>query len=226
MIRLPTICVLCIGLIGDLSAQALPRSRFADSSAAQIMQHAGIHSNDQAIQDVLRQRSTTVLSKRIDEIADSLVARAIRPDELPSGDGTELTVGAVNAIISSGLTNGGGKPFAGALDRLIRIDKSATNKFIRARALSGLLSVGERTKALTYLSEVAISADPSAVAAVRSLVIDCDGRSGWIGGPTPTIEERGQSRRILLDLATNQRARNSDAAEALRRWLLSPSSKG
>jgi hypothetical protein len=73
-----------------------------------------------------------------------------------------------------------GKPYIGALPRLIRIEKEAPTIGIRWRALAGMLTVSDRTRALEIFRQRAVSSDEIAEDAISYLITDANGGS-WSG---------------------------------------------
>jgi hypothetical protein len=204
-------------VIPAASAQTTSLPPVADSSAARIMTRVGTQAEAPWLRDILRQSRRAHPKVKLDEIADSLVARATTPrgGEVRSEE-YRLGVSAINALIQAG--NGGpaeGQPYAGAFDRLITVHRTATSSNIRVRALVGLLSTSSHARAVAYLRSVAESSDSTAYNAIDFLITDANG-----GGATrtPTASERQESIATLKALASRGRVTDGRAAKLLGQW--------
>jgi len=82
-----------------------------------------------------------------------------------------------------------GRPYAGALDRLITVHRRASTRAIRSHALDGMLDVSsDRSRAIDYLRRVAESEDITAYDAVEVLIADANA-SGWGGVKTTPSQQ-------------------------------------
>jgi hypothetical protein len=201
-------------------AQVRTRPAVADSSAARIMVHVGTQPNAVWLRDILRQADANYPQAKLDQIADSLVARAIDSrGAQPKSDGQKRAVDAVNALVLAGSSAPlRGRAYAGALDRLIMVHRQAPSRDIRARALGGMLAVSSTgTRAVDYLSSVAASSDPTAYDAIEFLITDANGGS-WAGGQ-PSKSQQQRSILALKALASGRRVSNPMAANLLENWI-------
>lgn len=107
-------------------------------------------------------------------------------------------------------------PYVGALDRLIQVHRGAALSSLRSLALTAMLGVAGRSRALAYLREVAASSDSTSLTAVNALIIDANG--GSLGGLKPSSTERGESRNILRELFQQHLVTNSQAKALLEAW--------
>jgi len=107
------------------------------------------------VSDVLRQRTGPQPRAKRDELADSVVARAIRSDA--AGD-------VLSALTVAGMAGDDarhGTPEPRALDWLIRIHRESLNQEMRQGALLAMPLVINRGRALPYLIEVATARNDS-----------------------------------------------------------------
>jgi hypothetical protein len=218
--RLPRTTLLLLGYAVTASAQARPRPAIADSSAARIMALVAAHPGVSWLQDILRTADAMYPQAKLDEIADSLVARAIDPagvdDRRSEAYGRD--VDAVNALGRAGRRwSSPDRPYAGMLDRLIAVHLRASSRRIRHRALIYMLSAPEHERAVAYVRQVAESSDSTAYDAVRALIDDTNGGHGW--GLPPTAAERQQSVAALKALAARGRVTNTVAKIHLENFV-------
>lgn len=189
-----------------------------DSSARTIMAHVSRTSYPSWLIDIMRAAHGPVARGKLDEIADSLVARAIAgptPDEVASGNWTQS---AADALASAGdRSQRRGTPYTGALDRLIRVHQQAHSFTIRTGALAAMLGVVGRDRGLAYLKAVASSEDPTAWYAVNVLIIDANG-GRWYG-PKPSSSESRQSEALLRALYQSGSVRDNQAKRLLEEWV-------
>jgi hypothetical protein len=91
--------------------------------------------------DVLRQADAQYPQAKLDEITDSLAARAIDPAAAQrNSEANTRAVHTVLALLNAGSTRGvRGRPYAGAFDKLVRVHRQAASPDVRRRALSGML---------------------------------------------------------------------------------------
>jgi hypothetical protein len=204
-----------------LRPQAPTRAASAgDSTAARLMARLEASRFDAPwFTDIMRQRKGPENAARLDELADSLARRVVAVGAAPRGrsSGYENAMAALGTIARVG--NRGdrkGAPYAGALDRLIYIHQHANVRTLRVIALDAMTAVPNRTRALAYLREVAVSEDSTADAAISALITDADGGS-WFG-PKPTTGEQAESRSILRGLLEQRRVTDRTAVEVLQAW--------
>lgn len=200
-------------------AQATPHARFADSSVSAIMRHFGARPAGSALITILRSNAGSYPAAKVNEIADSLAARAIANKATGTVDSARFgaAVSAVNALTEAGRSANNSQPYPGAMDRLIRIHQTAPVTLVQVRALCALPSLADRSRALAYLRGVAESRDATARDAIRCLVSDADGMANR---PTPlSAAERQQSVAVLRELATSNRVLNELAKRELAMWV-------
>lgn len=202
------------------SAQVIQReSTLVDSSADRIMAHVAPRSQVPWFADIMRQTRRAVPQSKLDELADSLAARAIANQPLEPGNamGAPLSpVGLLAWVGDRGIRKG--IPYSGALDRLIRVHQQASDIGVRSSALAAMPAVVGRDRALEYLRSVATSNDPTSWYAINILTIDATG-GRWFG-PAPTTAESRQSDAILRSLYSSGQVRNAEAKRFLGDWAL------
>lgn len=133
------------------------------ASLLRTQAHAG------AALSVLRQAHGAVPKQSLDEIADSLVAIAAT---FPGMDlrGVQTRNAALTTLLLAG--RGGvddAVPYAGAVERLMRIAQTAQDAGIQASALRGLTQLQETRPLLSFLERVAQSDNVVAWVAVTML---------------------------------------------------------
>lgn len=216
--RLTVLVCFFIGASGSARGQNTPRPIFTDSSSVRIMAHVGSHPNVRWLINVLRQVGGTYPQPKIDELADSLVARAL-DSRAVSGD-TSRYRAANDAVIALMLAGSGatasGVPYRGAFARLVKIHQTAQVVATRRRALAGLLMLPDRGQALAYLGNVAESSGPTAYTAVDYLITDANGLS-WSGG-RPTPAQAQASTAALHELVMRHRVSDPRASHLLEGW--------
>jgi len=176
-------------------------STWRDSTPAVIMTFGGRKYFPSAvIVDVLRQRQKAFSLSKRQELADSVVARAIGPP-LPGGGELE-PVEAVEALVMSGSTNPDltGSPDPDVLDRLIRIHQQAKLRQARVMALTSLNQQLNPARALPYLKAVAESKDMALLALDQlvSLARDPSHASAVRDRATATLRELWDGERVSL----------------------------
>jgi hypothetical protein len=195
-----------LAVASDTSAQNRPGISRAgavwrDSTPAVIMNVAGSKSFPTTIiVDVLRQRQKAFSVSKRQELADSVVARAIG---LPQPGRAELgPVEGVAALVISGSTdpNLAGSPDANALDRLILIHRQAKFPQARLMALTSLNQQVDPARALPYLKAVAESTDMAILALdqLLSLARDSSHASVVRDRATATLRELWDGQRVSL----------------------------
>lgn len=195
------------------------RPAVADSSVARIMSRVGAHGRAAWIQDMLRQANGGHDSPaKLDEIADSLVGRAINPRQARKDSPVHLMASeAVGTLVMAGMNSvPGGHPYGGSLDRLMLIHQHALADDVRVRALAGLLALaGPRTRAIAYLRRVAESDDPTAHNAMGFLIEDARGN----GAILPTPAQQREAVATLKAMAVAKSVTNRMALDLLGGWL-------
>lgn len=189
-----------------------------DSTVPGIMKRAGRQASATWLRDMLRQADSRLPGSKLDELADSLAERAIRPLDPPNAEGGAAAISALNLLIMSG-SNAElkGTPYAGAFTRLVRVLETSSSRDMRARALGGLLAVGSHTNALSRLKQVAESNDPLAYDAINFLITDASGGS-WLG-ISPSATHQQESVVALRTLAARSRVSDPKAARLLTAWV-------
>lgn len=206
---------LCVPAV---SAQERSLPPVADSSVARIMKSAGSKAEAPWLRDMLRQTVRKHPKAKLDEIGDSLMARATNP--AGRNQGSEDYSRGVNAINALMLAGSGapmdGVPYDGAFDRMVKVHRSAASFLIRARALGGMLGTPSHARAVSYLRETAESTDSTAIVAIQFLIADANG-GGWTRSPTAT--EQQESVAALKALAARKRVTDGGAAKLLGLWI-------
>jgi hypothetical protein len=95
----------------------------------------------------------------------------------------------------------------------MEIHRRAANNALRRLALSGMLRVSGRERAIPYLRQVAESDDVTAESAVTALIVDVYGDAN---GATPT--EKAASNRVLRELYDRGTVKDEYAKRALASW--------
>lgn len=201
------------------SAQGVTRPAVADSSVPQIMRRVGTQPGAPWLRDILRQAGAQYPPAKLDEIADSLMTRAIAPAR---GQNTREAytrpMNALSALVRAGARAPlSGRPYAGAFDRIVTVYERAPSRYIRAKALGGMLASPSRSRAVDYLRQVAESSDSTSYDAVEFLITDANGGS-WTG-IWPTASERKESIAALRALASRGRVTDIRAANLLESWI-------
>ena len=195
-------------------AQARASPAIADSTPAKIMARVGKKPGAVWLRDILRQANAQFPSAKLDQIADSLALRAIVPAGVqPRSEVYANAVDALNALVLAGSSAPlGGRPYAGAFDRMVTVHRQAQSQNIRARALSGMVATSH-SRAVAYLREVAESTDATAYDAVEALVNDANGGSRV--GIEPSATERQESASALNAMASSGRVKDQRAVSLL-----------
>src|ERR1051326_9078109 len=144
--------------LSQIPAQLMQREELlADSSAVVIMAHLNSRTETSWFVHIIRQTRQPIPVAKLDELADSLAARAIanRPSDMAVGMLTPTDLIAY----AGERGRAKGTPYSDALDRLIRIHQQATDYGVRTSALADMLGVVGRERALAYLKTVAVSTD-------------------------------------------------------------------
>src|SRR5687767_10364336 len=139
MLRLSRAALFLI-ISAPASAQVGTRLAVADSSAAQIMARVGNQTDAIWLQDILRQSKAEYPRAKLDEIGDSLVARAIDPTSVQQQSAAHTRAAeALMTLWRAGRArdaSSSGRPYAGAFDRMVTVHRQAPSHYIRAKALS------------------------------------------------------------------------------------------
>jgi hypothetical protein len=148
---------------------------------------------------ILRQEKRPQPRARLDSIADTLAAIAMRDVD------RDRRLAALSELKVAGAQDpkAGGISYPGAIDRLLRIHQEAPDIATRQIALNGLLRVGDRRRALLYLRQVATATDETAWAALQELTGDA-------------VNNRGaDSKAVLRELYDNKLVRDPTTERAL-----------
>jgi hypothetical protein len=126
--------------------------------------------NQEAITTILRQRDRDQPRAKLDELADSMVVMALKnPSTVDSG---RFAV-AARALADAGARGRTGKPYTGALDRLIRVHKGyPSNLPGHSRVVEQMLMLDDHDRAVEYVARISTSSDPSARYAMGALIDD------------------------------------------------------
>lgn len=221
MLRLSRAALFLIISAPASSAQVGTRLAIGDSSAAQIMARVGNQTHALWLQDILRQSKAEYPRAKLDEIGDSLVARAIDPTSVQQKSAAHTRAAdALMTLWRAGRARNAslsGRPYAGAFDRMVTVHRQAPSHDIRAKVLSLMLTSSAHLRAVDYLREVAESSDPTSYVAIVSLIFDADGVNGT--SSPPTASERQESISALKALAARGRVTDGRAAALLRVWI-------
>lgn len=182
------------------------------------MAHVGTRAGPLWLQDMLRQADAQYPTAKLDEIADSLVLRAVDPASARRGsEAHRSAINAINALVLAGsVAPLPGRPYAGTFDRMITVHRLAASRDVRARALGGMLGTPSRSRALDYLRRVAESSDSTTYYAVEFLIIDAGG--GSLAG-LPVTAERPESIAVLKALSAGGRVTDQRALRLLEGWV-------
>lgn len=154
---------LAFGLGAQIPNSAVSRSTLADSSVPALMRLARRGQfPDEAVTDVLRQRSQAYPEAKRRELADSIANLAIHV----SGAATAVGVLKRWGTVDPGLE---GHPDPAALDYLIRVSRAARDAQTRMVAIRGMAFQVNPSRALSFLSDVARSANQEAFIAVYEM---------------------------------------------------------
>lgn len=221
MLRLSRAALFLIVSAPASSAQVGTRLAVADSSAAQIMARVGNQTDAIWLQDILRQSRAEYPRAKLDEIGDSLVARAIDPTSVQQKSAAHTRAAeALMTLWRAGRArnaSSSGRPYAGAFDRLVTVHRRAPSRYIRWKALSAMLTSSAHSRAVDYLREVAESSDSTSYEAMQFLISDAGGVN-WTSIP-PTASERQESISALKALGARGRVTDGRAATLLRVWI-------
>lgn len=224
--RFSRVFAFLIAFASPAMGQGSPHPAIADSSPARIMARVGSTAEAPWLRNILRQSGANYSRAKLDEIADSLVARAIDPRAaVPEADAHTHAIAAINALTNADrVGTAPGRPYPAALDRLITVHQHASERGIRAHALAGMLAVSDRSRAIDYLRTVAESTDVTAYDAVEALVADANG-SGW-AGEKPTPSEQQATIAALNALGARHRVTDQGTRTLLEVWIENHRSNG
>ena len=212
---------LSLGALGSVVAAAqdpgqVRRSQLADSSVPAIMAaRRGGRFPTQVVLDVLRQRGGDVPVTKRNELADSVIALALRTP----GAGS-----AVAAIGSAGVVEPGSVADPRALDWLIRIHREAGDEGTRSSALEEMLRQPDHQRVFSYLRGVVTGPGPDITAwlAMNLLLGIATDRIGF------SPAERQQVMTDLREMWDRRLVTNPSALSqlrdfaAVRRWRRPP----
>jgi hypothetical protein len=218
MLRLPRAVPLLFVCATTALAQDRASPAATDSSAARIMARVGNKPGAYWLQDILRRAGAEYPQATLDEIADSLVMRAIDPAAIERQSAAYGgAVDAINALAGAGSAGPWkGRPYAGMLDRMITVHRRAQSRFVRQLAIRFVLYGPSHARAIAYLRQVAESSDETAADAVQFLIMDAHG-ANWVG--LPIASERQQSAAAVNALVSRGRVTNRVASEMLQAWV-------
>lgn len=206
--------VLFLLLAGRIAAQPMLReASLGDSSSAVIMAHVNPRTESSWFVNILRQTPRAVAQSKLDELADSLAARAIAKQGFEAGYPSPI----VFIVLAGDRGLHKGVAYKGALDRLIRIHKQATDHSVRTQALAAMPGVVGRERGLAYVTSVATSNDSTSWYAIGVLTTDANGGSSY--GPNPSPAESTESDAILRGLVKSG-VPNPTAQRFLTEWAL------
>lgn len=150
-------------------------ARRMDTNAAEVAVLLRTKGHAGSAVTVLTQTPGSQPPQKLDEIADTLMRVAmasIGNDSVPSG----TRVAALSALIEAGLGQGGfirdgmhvaaGKPYAGAISRLMRIVETAPDPTIRSTTLAMLADFTDTPVLLPFFRRIAMSEDHAAWQAI------------------------------------------------------------
>jgi hypothetical protein len=170
--------------------------------------------------DILRQKSKPIALSKRRELADSLVARAIR---LPNPNEPPLSPShAVEPFVFAGraVSNFGGTPDPDALDRLIAIHRNAQLVPARIMAIGSLEEQVDPARALPYLKSVVLSpTDGTRHTALAQIL-------GLAQNPSVTAATREQAAVVLRDLYDSERIADGALCRFAARHNWPPRSRG
>lgn len=206
--------------------QVRARPAIADSAPVTIMARVGAHTDVPWLTNILRQSGGSYSQAKLNEIADSLVARAVDARAaVQRSDAETRATAAVHALTDAGRSRTeAGRPYSGALDRLIVVHQQASARLIRGLALHGMLALSDRSRAINYLQTVAESEDVTAYDAIEGLIADANG-SGW-AGERPTPSEQQATIAALNALAARDHVTDQAARTLLVVWIANHKSNG
>jgi len=161
---------------------------------------------------VLRQMDRPVSRARLDELADSLAAFAIRTEPESRREVAAISI-AVNSLGWAAMTGDTGVPYAGAASRLLRIAEQGTGT-APSGAISAISRLPDRQEALRMLTYCAALDRPVAFAAIGHLdqSMGPEGRAAL-----KALYERGAIRnRLAQDVADDVARRERWTAQSWR----------
>ena len=215
-------CILIAVVACNGLAQPTPRKPhpLADSSAGQIMAHVrarGMPATRELVGDILRQKDKPQERSKLDALSDSLVAEIVstsRLDSLRQPDAATKIM-PVSILLSASAVLGRaveGVPYAGGLDRLIRIHREASPKDgSRGLVVRWYLCTGDFNRGLAALRDIAISRDVTAVYAMDELITTAVEGGNCQNPPA----ERARVEATLRDVYSRDMARDPEAGTFL-----------
>jgi hypothetical protein len=208
------------GLLMTAPALAQHVGPAADSAAASVprlLALAGPNVTTAAwLRPTMRQVDGAQSRARLDEIADSLVARVLAQRSPQDTARARYANDARAALALVGMRAGPeGQPYDGTLSRLVRIHQESAVPAVRASALTLFPYLAGTAGALEYLRAVAASSDETAYAALTALMWQAEGIAGGVAIPA---EARAAAASVLDTLATHTTVVSPRVAEELRSW--------
>lgn len=163
-----------LGLTGFSAAEVRAQRVSSDPSPAEVASLLRTSGDPGAALSVLTQARGAQAQKKMDEIADTLVAIAI---SLPGSDQRSTSTRAIAqaTLLQAGLGMTGivgidrGIPYSGATDRLMRLVETAQDVGIRGASLFALTQLPAERQLLPFLRKVATSQNPVAYRALTIL---------------------------------------------------------
>jgi len=207
-------------LASAAQSQTRPTSHTPDSSAVSIMARAGARLELGSTVSAMRRRAGLSRSAR-DEIADSLLQRAIGPVQPADTGRYNAKYRAMLQLGAAGAVGYGGDdvPYPGAFERLVGVFEQSPDGQIRVAVMYQMLSTPDRPRALTFLRQVATGQDNVAAYAVRTLIRD---NRGLAAGMRLSEANRLESGRVLRELLDTHVVVTADAQQELFGWSISP----
>jgi hypothetical protein len=181
----------------------------ADSSVAQIVAQIRNPSRSELmgptwVVRILVQDGRAQPQAKLDAIADALVEIVI--------SGTPQSNTARSLLVLA--ARSGPTPYAGALQRFIRIHREARDFATRTGALRDMTSAPNYASALAYLREVAVSTDSTASFAIDALINAVKPDSYWLNPPAA----RQAAQDILRELYMRDLVREHYAIRAIHSY--------
>jgi hypothetical protein len=165
--------IIVAALVGVTSVHGQPMSR--EPTAAEVATLLRTRGHAGAAQAVLTQAYSVQPQQKMDEIADTLVVIAAT---FPGDDfrGAHTRGAALITLLLAGQGSSGivginrAVPYAGAVDRLIRIAETAQDVGISGQALDALTKLPDKSRLLPFLRQIATSQNAAAWVAVGILI--------------------------------------------------------
>jgi len=225
MLAMNRIAIIICAAAGSVANSQTPQRPVLDSSlSALVAKNIGYQ---ERLVEALRNSARYSNAQR-NSLADYLTTVAIQNRSGPFQQGDSATyAAAARAVTVLGHSsmreypgmepNLGGEPYAGALDRLIRVAQNSPVDAIRERCLRVMLGAADRSRALEFVRSVAAGPDTSAAEdAVRVLIEDASGHTTI---PHQTPAQRDQSLSVLRELAATHGVTSRSGSRQVDVWL-------